>query len=93
MAFIVYIIESQVDGTFYVGQTNNLKDRLKRHNKGIIKSTSSKRPYNLCYFEEYKTRSEAMFREWEIKKKYNTERRKKLICSFDNLKLNNFPGL
>jgi len=87
MKFFVYIMESLVDSTYYVGQTNNLYDRLKRHNSGIIKSTKSKKPLKICYFEEYKTRSEAMFREWEIKKKYNTDRRRKLIGSFDKSKL------
>jgi hypothetical protein len=31
-----------------------------------------------------------MFREWEIKKKYNTERRKKLVLSFDKNLLKQF---
>ncbi|HEY3249540.1 MAG TPA: GIY-YIG nuclease family protein [Ignavibacteria bacterium] len=93
MKFFVYIIESLVDNTFYIGQTNNLKNRLKRHNKGMIKSTKAKRPYRLCYFEEYQTRGDAMNREWEIKKKYNTERKTRLIGSFDNSKLTEYLGL
>ncbi len=93
MKFFVYILESEEDSTFYVGQTSDLAKRLKRHNKGLIKSTKSKRPYRLGYFEEFGSRAEAMNREWEIKKKYNTERRKKLVCSFENLKLNKFLGL
>lgn len=87
MKFFVYILESLVDGTYYVGQTNNLNDRIKRHNNGNIKSTKFKKPYKLCYFEEFESRSNAMLREWEIKKKYNTERKRKLISSFDNSKL------
>ena len=93
MKFYVYIIESTVDKSFYIGQTNNLRNRIERHNKGLIKFTKPKRPYKLCYYETYDSRRLAMNREWEIKKKYNTERRKRLINSFDNLKLTEFSGL
>ena len=67
--FYVYILESLVNGSFYVGETKNLEDRLKRHNEGRSRFTSSKVPWKLVYFEEYKTRSEAMKREREIKNK------------------------
>jgi putative endonuclease len=93
MKFFLYIIESLVDNKLYIGQTNNLSDRLKRHNKGLIKSTKSKKPYRLCYYEEFDNRADAMNREWEIKKKYNTERRRKLISTFDSSKLKDFLGL
>ena len=91
--FYLYILESLKDGTFYIGQSINLIDRLKRHNSGIIKATKSKKPYKLVYYEQFETRADAMFREWEIKKKYNTERKKKLVLSFDKYKLEKFMGL
>lgn len=91
--FYVYILESISKGTFYIGQTNNLGDRLRRHNNGMIKSSKSKKPYKLCYFEEFNTRSEAMFREYELKNKYNSERRKKMIMSFDINKIEKVLGL
>jgi putative endonuclease len=87
MKFYVYILQSSRDGTYYIGQTNNLRDRILRHNKGSIKSTKNKKPYKLCYFEEFNKRIDAMSREWEIKKKYNTDRRTKLISTFDVDKL------
>jgi putative endonuclease len=90
--FYVYILESLTNSLFYVGQTNNLTDRLKRHNKGTVKSTKSKGPYKLVYFEEFETRAGAMHREWEIKKKYNTNRKKKLISSFKKSKLTTYTG-
>jgi hypothetical protein len=34
-----------------------------------------------------------MWREWELKKKWNTERKKKLISEFDQSKLIDIPGL
>lgn len=35
----VYILLCN-DGSYYVGCTNNLEDRIKRHNEGKVKSTS-----------------------------------------------------
>ena len=93
MKYFVYILISSVDNSYYIGQTSDLKTRIKRHNQGNIKPTKSKKPYRLAYFEEYETRSGAMFREWEIKKKCNTERRTKLVNSFDNDKLIEYSGL
>ena len=93
MTFYVYILESQVDGSLYTGQTSHLSNPLETHNKGLVKSTKAKRPYSLVYFEIFSTRSEAMWREWELKKKWNTERKKKLIRSFDQSKVRELLGL
>ncbi|MBN1597614.1 MAG: GIY-YIG nuclease family protein [Bacteroidales bacterium] len=40
MKYYVYILESQKDYSFYIGQTQNSKSRLEKHNKGYIKTTS-----------------------------------------------------
>ena len=81
-----------VDGTLYTGQTQNLKERFRRHNGGLVKATRSRAPYRLAYFEVYRTRAEAMWREWELKKKWNTQRKKKLIELFDTSKLKEILG-
>ncbi|MBZ0202948.1 MAG: GIY-YIG nuclease family protein [Ignavibacteria bacterium] len=86
--FYVYILLSSKDSTFYVGQTNNLTNRLKKHNSGYVRSTRNKIPFKIVYFEEFQSRTEAMAREWEIKRKYNTERRRKLVLGFDVSKIN-----
>ena len=93
MPYYVYIAVSLVDGSLYTGQCNNLVDRLRRHNKGMVKATRGKAPYTLGYFEVYQTRAEAMWREWELKRKWNTERKKKLIESFDSRKVELVLGL
>ena len=67
MPFYVYILHSQKDGSYYVGSTNNLKDRVERHNQGRSKYTKTKRPWKLEYFEEFMDRSSAACRENEIK--------------------------
>jgi len=67
MTFSVYILKSLKDGSYYVGSTNNLKDRLKRHNEGRVSYTKSRRPWKLVYSEEHPDRSGAALREGEIK--------------------------
>ena len=67
MSYFVYILESLKDGTYYVGSTNNLEDRLSRHNQGRVKATRFKRPWKLLYSEEHPDRSSAAKREYEIK--------------------------
>ncbi len=70
-----------------------MKERFEKHNKGFVKTTRSKRPYELGYFEVFNTRREAMWREWELKRKYNTERKKRMIAAFDREKVRALLGL
>jgi putative endonuclease len=66
--YYVYILQDELNSKFYIGHANNLDDRIKRHNEG--RSGYTKRgQWKLYYSEEYKTRSEAMLREKEIKSK------------------------
>ncbi|MBS1595822.1 MAG: GIY-YIG nuclease family protein [Bacteroidetes bacterium] len=44
MSFYVYILESATTGRLYIGQTNDLSDRLVRHNSGRNKYTAGKGP-------------------------------------------------
>ena len=93
MVYYVYILESETDGSLYTGQTNNLRSRFRRHNRGLIKATKAKTPYRMGYFEIYGKRAEAMRREWELKTKWNTERKKRLIRGFDPDKIKEVLGL
>jgi putative endonuclease len=52
---------------YYIGQTEDIADRLAKHNKGKVVSTKPYVPWTLIHSEEYKTRSEAVKREREIK--------------------------
>ena len=62
MSFFVYVLKSLKTGRFYVGQTNDLADRLRRHNEGRVKSTKAYAPWSMVYFEKYERRAEAMER-------------------------------
>lgn len=62
-----YILKC-ADGTFYCGWTNNLEKRLAAHNAGTAsKYTAPRRPVELIYTEQFKTKQEAMSREYHIK--------------------------
>ncbi|OQX71720.1 hypothetical protein B6D52_00380 [Candidatus Parcubacteria bacterium 4484_255] len=45
----VYILQSTKDNSLYTSITTNLKQRIKNHNSGQIKSTSNKKPYKLIW--------------------------------------------
>ncbi len=66
--FYTYIIYTHKRDRYYVGSTHNITLRVERHNSGTTKSTKSGIPWVLVYYEEYLTRSEAIKREYEIKK-------------------------
>ena len=67
-SYYVYILRCS-DGSFYTGYTQNLEKRLEQHRNGIgSKFVRSRRPVELIYQEEYKSRGGAMRREREIKK-------------------------
>jgi len=69
MPFIVYILYSNSLDQYYTGHTGNLEDRLFRHNNSGSKSTKKAKDWTLIYTEEFKSRSEAVCRENEIKAK------------------------
>ncbi len=68
MSYFVYILESVTKGRYYVGQTENLKQRLDRHNAGRNESTKGGVPWELKWWKEFETRSESMEEETRIKK-------------------------
>jgi len=72
MNFVVYILKSKVDGSFYTGYTKNLKRRLEEHNGGKSKYTSKKAPWIIHHFEEFSEKSEAIKRERFLKKQRNS---------------------
>jgi len=55
----VYVLESERDGSFYKGFTQDLAVRLKQHNAGKTKSTRAKIPWRVVYPEIFLTGAEA----------------------------------
>ena len=65
--FYVYILKSKKDGNLYTGSTNDLRKRLKEHNSGTIFSTKSRVPFELIYYEAYKSEKDTRKREANLK--------------------------
>ena len=61
--FFAYILKSASDGRYYYGSTENLEERLSKHNSGKVRSTKSRIPFVIHYFEKFETRKEAYQRE------------------------------
>ena len=59
-------------GNYYIGQTQNLEDRLKRHNQNRSKSTKSKGTWEIIIKTEVDTRSEAVKLEKKLKNMKNS---------------------
>ena len=70
MNYFVYILGSHKNSQFktYVGYTNDLSKRLHIHNKGKGAKSTRGRIWKVIYSEKYSTKSEAISREYYIKK-------------------------
>jgi putative endonuclease len=67
--YFVYILLSEKLDRYYVGSTNNITDRIKRHNAGQGGYTKKGIPWKLIQTFEFQTRSEAVNLEMKIKKR------------------------
>ncbi|MFC1620081.1 GIY-YIG nuclease family protein [Candidatus Neomarinimicrobiota bacterium] len=65
--YTVYILQNP-EGKFYIGQTRNLNERLKRHAEDRSTYTKGKGPWKLIHQEAYTTRADALKREKQLKK-------------------------
>lgn len=65
--YYVHVLQSEKDGKFYTGYTKNLKLRFEQHKKGLIESTSKRRPLCLIYYEACLNQKDATHREKYLK--------------------------
>ncbi len=78
MIYYVYMLKCKsVKTVTYVGYTNNLKKRINLHNLGKGAKFTRGRKWRLIYKEKFKSKKEAISREYYIKK--NRSLRKKII--------------
>lgn len=66
--FYIYIIYSKTINKYYVGSCQDIQERLKDHLNSRSKYTKIAKDWELKYFEDFLTRSEAYQREMKIKK-------------------------
>jgi len=65
--FYVYVLKSKKDSGLYIGYTEDLYRRFIEHNSGKNQSTKSRSPFELLYYEAYKSKSDAKKRERMLK--------------------------
>ena len=65
--FFTYVIQSKKDGRFYTGSTSDLRKRLNEHNTGKVRSTKSRGPFVLIYYEACLDKQDALAREKYLK--------------------------
>ena len=83
MAFYyTYILESETDGNWYTGYTENLRTRFEQHNAGEVTSTKHRRPFQLIYFEGCLSKQDAIRREKYLKTHYGKMFIKKRLKSY-----------
>ena len=68
MCYFTYILESELNGRYYVGSCEDVAARLKRHNEGATPSTKPYRPWRVAWTQQLDSRTEALKREREIKR-------------------------
>ena len=77
--FYCYILYSGKLDKYYIGSTSNLEGRIQRHhtsNKGFI---STGKPWTIKYFESFETKTQAIQREFQIKRWKDRQKLEDLI--------------
>ena len=64
--YYIYVLKC-ANNDLYIGYSKDLKSRIKKHFQGKIKSTKSKMPLKLIYYESYLNKFDAIKRERQLK--------------------------
>lgn len=65
--FYTYVLTSKKDNKLYIGWTNNLENRLREHNNGLVIATKYRIPLELIYYEACLNKDDAIAREKQLK--------------------------
>ncbi|GAL66211.1 GIY-YIG nuclease family protein [Jejuia pallidilutea] len=67
--YYIYIITNKKDGILYIGMTGNIKQRITQYKKKHTRGFANKYGLDiLIYYEKFKSATEAIKREKQIKK-------------------------
>ena len=65
--FFVYILKCN-DGSYYVGHTDNIEERVSKHENGLYEGYAKNRlPIEVMFIQQFGTRDEAFNAERQIK--------------------------
>ena len=84
--FYVYLLESEIDKSWYIGCTQDIEIRIKQHNAGKTITTNKKKPWQIIYYEVSFNLYDALAREKYLKsgmgRKYLKNRLKLQLQNF-----------
>ena len=80
--YYTYVLLSEKDRNFYVGYTNDLKERFSKHQQGLVTSTAHRRPLNLIYYEACLDEEDAIKREKYLKSGYGRRFLKNRLATY-----------
>ena len=72
----VYMLYSLKDFGFYIGKSNDLRQRITAHNSGSVLSTKNRRPLKLVHYEAFLFPTDAAAREKYLKSGYGRQQLK-----------------
>jgi putative endonuclease len=86
MTYFVYLLITKYKNKVlsYVGYTNDVNKRIKLHNTSKGAKFTRGKYWRLIYKEKYKTKSEALIKEYDLKKNY--KKRNEIKNNFLNKK-------
>ena len=79
---VVYVLRSLTTGKYYMGQAQDIHQRLNDHNQGRNKSTAPGVPWELFWSAEMGSRSSAMALERKLKNLTSEVRFKRFLDKY-----------
>lgn len=79
MSYFVYVLLSLNDHKFYIGYSQNLKQRISQHKNGEVKSTKNRRPLKLIHYNYFINEEDAKAREVFLKSGFGRNQLKKAL--------------
>ena len=76
---VLYILQSEKNGSYYIGSTNNMERRLTEHNSGKTKSLRYILPVHIAFQKEFPTLRDARRMELKLKRYKNRKILEKII--------------
>ena len=65
--YYVYLLESEMDLSWYIGYTKDMQNRINEHNSGKSYYTKRKMPWKIIYYEVSFNKMDAIAREKYLK--------------------------
>ncbi len=82
MFWYVYVLENSRTKNLYIGYTNDLRKRLKEHNRGLNFSTKPYRPWQVIHYEAYLNKEDAKRRENYLKTNQGSRLLKRMLKEY-----------